>query len=48
MTVRVNGALRRLQSPGPGYLALPGIRKVKSIVVVARDPAGNKTVFRRP
>jgi len=48
VAVRVNGALRRLQSPGPGYLALTGIRKVKSIVVVARDPAGNKTVFRRP
>ena len=48
VTVRVNGSLRRLQAPGPGYLALTGIRKVKSIVVVARDPAGNKTVFRRP
>jgi hypothetical protein len=46
--VRVNGSLRRLQAPGPGYLALTGIRKVKSIVVVARDPAGNQTVFRRP
>ncbi len=48
VTVRVNGSLRRRQLPGPGYLALTGIRKVKSIVVVARDPAGNRTVFRRP
>jgi len=48
VTVRVNGSLRRLQAVGPGYLALTGIRKVRTIVVVARDPAGNKTVFRRP
>ena len=48
VTVGVNGSLRRLQATGPGYLALTGIRKVRSIVVVARDPAGNKTVFRRP
>ena len=48
MTVRVNGSLRRLQAAGPGYLPLTGIRKVRSLVVVARDPAGNKTVFRKP
>ena len=48
VTVRVNGSARRLQATGPGYLALTGIRKVRTLVVVARDPAGNKTVFRRP
>jgi N-acetylmuramoyl-L-alanine amidase/FlgD Ig-like domain len=48
VTVRVNGSLRRLQAVGPGYLALTGIRKVRTIVVVARDPAGNRTVFRKP
>ena len=48
VTVRINGSLRRLQAPGPGYLALTGIRMVKSIVAVARDPGGNKTVFRKP
>jgi len=47
-TVRVNGSLRRLQAPGPGYLTLSGIRTVKSIVAVVRDVAGNRTVFRRP
>ena len=48
VTVRVNGSLRRLQATGPGYLPLTGIRKVRTLVVVARDPAGNKTVFRKP
>jgi len=48
VTVRVNGSLRRLQARGPGYLVLGGIRKVRSIVVVARDPAGNRGVLRWP
>jgi flagellar hook assembly protein FlgD len=48
VTVRVNGSARRLQAQGPGYLALSGIRKVRTIVAVARDAAGNTTVFRRP
>ena len=48
VTTRINGALRRLTTPGPGYLLLSGIRTVRTIVVVARDSAGNRTVFRRP
>jgi hypothetical protein len=48
VTAKVNGSLRRLRATGPGYLPLTGIRKVKTLVVVARDPAGNRTVFRRP
>ena len=48
VTVRVNGSARRLQATGPGYLLLTGIRKVTMLVVVARDPAGYKTVFRKP
>ena len=48
LTVRVNGSLRHLEATGPGYLALTGIRKVRTLVVVARDAAGNKAVFRRP
>jgi hypothetical protein len=48
VTVRVNGSLRRLQATGPGFLPLTGIRMVKSLVVVARDAGGNKTVFRKP
>ncbi|MGZ8688527.1 MAG: hypothetical protein ACXWZP_08885, partial [Gaiellaceae bacterium] len=48
VSLRVNGSLRRLELPGPGFLVLSGIRKVRSIVVVARDAAGNKAVLRRP
>ena len=48
VTVRVNGSLRRLETPGPGYLALSGITRVRSIAVVARDAVGNRSVFRRP
>jgi hypothetical protein len=48
VTVRVNGALRRLEATGPGYLSLGGISKIRTLVVVARDPAGNKGVLRRP
>jgi hypothetical protein len=48
VTTRVNGALRRLQTQGPGYLALSRISRVRSIVVVARDAAGNRAVLRRP
>ena len=48
VTVRVNGSLRRLVATGPGYLALAGIRRIQSIVVVARDAAGNRAVLRRP
>ena len=48
MTVRVNGSLRHLTAPARGYLALDGIRKVRTLVVVARDAAGNRAVLRRP
>jgi len=46
VTARVNGSLRRLETSGPGYLALSGITRVHSVAVVARDAAGNKSVFR--
>jgi hypothetical protein len=48
VTVRVNGSLRRLATAAPGYLPLSGIRTVRTLVVVARDAAANKTVLRRP
>jgi len=48
VTLRVNGALRRLLATGPGYLPLDGIRKIRSLVVVARDAAGNRAALRRP
>jgi len=48
ITARVNGALRRLDAAAAGPVALPGIRTVRTLVVVARDVAGNRTVLRRP
>ena len=46
LTVRVNGALRRLEAPAAGPVSLPGIRKLRTLVAVARDAAGNRTVLR--
>ena len=46
LTVRVNGALRRLEAPSAGPVSLPGIRKLRTLVAVARDAAGNRTVLR--
>ena len=48
LSVRVNGSLRRLKVTGPGYLALTRIRTVRTLVVAARDTAGNRATFRRP
>jgi hypothetical protein len=48
VTARVNGSLRRLAAPGAGFLSLSGIKTVRSLVVVARDAAGNRAVLRRP
>ena len=48
VTVRVNGSLRRLGATSPGSLPLVGIRRVNTLVAVARDAAGNSTVLRRP
>ena len=48
VTVRVNGALRRLRRQARDIWRSRGIRKVRTLVVVARDAAGNKAVLRRP
>jgi hypothetical protein len=46
LTVRVNGALRRLEARGAGDVVLRGIERVRTLVVVARDAAGNRSVLR--
>jgi hypothetical protein len=46
VTMRVNGVLRRVELGRPGALRIPGIRQVRTLVVVARDGAGNRTAFR--
>jgi hypothetical protein len=48
LTVRVNGALRRLDAATAGPVALPGIRMLRTLLAVARDAAGNRAVLRRP
>ena len=48
VTLRVNGSRRRFEVAGPGVVPLTGIKRVRSLVVVARDAAGNATILRRP
>ncbi len=49
VTVRVNGSARRLTVAAPGYLTIGGVRRVRSLVAVARDTAGNRsTALRYP
>ena len=47
VTVRVNGAAWRVVLTAPGPIALPGISKIRKLLVVARDAAGNSSVVRR-
>jgi N-acetylmuramoyl-L-alanine amidase len=47
VTVRVNGAVRRLEAAEPGYRALTGVKRVRSLVAAARDAAGNRSAVLR-
>ena len=47
LVVRVNGVRRQMRSSGPGTIRIPGIERLRTLVVVARDAAGNATTFRR-
>ncbi len=47
LDVRVNGARRVMRSTGPGTLRIPRIERLRTLVVAARDAAGNETSFRR-
>jgi hypothetical protein len=48
LTVRVNGSARTIVARSPGSVQLRGIKRVRTLVVVARDAAGNRSVLRRP
>lgn len=48
VTIRVNGSLRRRIADGPGPIRLDGIKRIRTLVVVARDAAGNTSVLRLP
>jgi hypothetical protein len=43
----VNGALRRISVAAAGDVRLRGISALRTLVVVARDAAGNRSVLRR-
>jgi len=47
LAVRANGALRRLTVAKAGAVRLRGISRLRTLLVVARDEAGNRTVVRR-
>jgi flagellar hook assembly protein FlgD len=47
LAVRVNGARRAMRSTGPGAMRIPRIERLRTLVVVARDAAGNESTFRR-
>lgn len=47
VTVRVNGSARRLEAAVPGYLTLSGVKRVRTLVAIARDAAGNRSLVLR-
>jgi hypothetical protein len=47
LAVRVNGARRALTVKTAGEVRLRGIARLRTLVVVARDAAGNRGVLRR-
>jgi hypothetical protein len=47
LVARVNGALRRIMVAAAGDVRLRGIARVRTLVVVTRDAAGNRAVLRR-
>jgi len=47
LDVRVNGARRTMRATGRGAMQIPRIERLRTLVVVARDAAGNVSTFRR-
>jgi flagellar hook assembly protein FlgD len=47
LTVRVNGARRVVRATGPGVYRIPRIERLRTLVVTARDAAGNESTLRR-
>jgi N-acetylmuramoyl-L-alanine amidase-like protein len=47
LEVRVNGARRVMRTTGPGAVRIPRIERLRTLVVVARDAAGNASTLRR-
>jgi len=47
LDVRVNGVRRLMRAAAPGPIALPGVERLRTLEVLARDAAGNESTFRR-
>jgi hypothetical protein len=47
LDVRLNGIRRRLDVDAAGVVALPGASRIRTLVVIARDPSGNVGELRR-
>jgi flagellar hook assembly protein FlgD len=47
LEVRVNGARRVMRTTAPGAVRIPRIERLRTLVVVARDAAGNASTLRR-
>ncbi len=47
LEVRVNGARRVMRTTGSGAVRIPRIERLRTLVVVARDAAGNASTLRR-
>jgi N-acetylmuramoyl-L-alanine amidase len=47
LMLRVNGARRVLRASGPSTVTIPRIERLRTLVAVARDTAGNETTLRR-
>ena len=47
LTIRANGARRVVRVAGPGVVRIPRIERLRTLVVTARDAAGNESALRR-
>jgi flagellar hook assembly protein FlgD len=47
LTIRANGARRVVRATGPGVYRIPRIERLRTLVVTARDAAGNESTLRR-
>ncbi len=47
LVIRANGARRVVRATGPGVFRIPRIERLRTLVVTARDVAGNESTLRR-
>ncbi len=47
LVIRANGARRVVRAAGPGVVRIPRIERLRTLVVTARDAAGNESTLRR-